>query len=114
LVTKDALGNSLDEGTIPGKNIIAGSLTGLTVTAGQTVVSESTVYTFGYTCEHIVPVSGYIRIGFDSSYFLDNSIIQTAGYIIAEKGDDYLLLRTTQQREGANSIIIGGIRFSPF
>ena len=110
LITKDSLGNPLDEGTIPGMLITGGDLTDLSVTGVSTTISETTAYTFGFTCTHPVPVNGYVRIDFDADYFLDNTGIQTAGYAIDERGSDYLLLKTTDERTGTNSITIGGIR----
>jgi hypothetical protein len=113
LNTKDSSGTSLDEGSIDGKAITAGSLSGLSVSATSYEVmgaGESTTYTFNFTCSHTIPASGYVRIGFDSDYNLANAVNLSAQYVISTKGDNYLLIKTTQARSGACSIQLSGIR----
>ncbi|MFA5231193.1 MAG: hypothetical protein WC416_02155 [Candidatus Omnitrophota bacterium] len=113
LVTKDSTGTSLDEGTISGKIIQAGALNSLSVSADSYEVmgtSESATYTFNFTCVHAIPVNGYIRVGFDTDYYLDNVVNLSSGYLISSKGAGYLLIRTTQERSGACSIQLSGIR----
>jgi hypothetical protein len=113
LVTKDSTGTSLDEGSIAGKVIQAGSLSGLSVSAASYKVmgtSETTTYTFNFTCQHSIPVNGYIRLGLDADYSIDNVVNQSPQYLIAAKGADYLLIKTTQERTGDCSIQLSGIR----
>ncbi|MDD4985375.1 MAG: hypothetical protein PHQ43_06250, partial [Dehalococcoidales bacterium] len=113
LVTKDSSGTALDEGTIDGKTIQAGALTSLSVSAGSYEVmgtSESTTYTFNFTCAHAIASGGYVRIGFDTDFSLDNAVNLSAGFVISSKGSGFILMRTTQERSGACSIQLSGIR----
>ncbi|MFA5145743.1 MAG: hypothetical protein WC723_07110, partial [Candidatus Omnitrophota bacterium] len=113
LVTKDSTGTSLDEGTIAGKVILAGALSGLSASTTSYEVmgtSETATYTFNFTCQHTIPINGYVRIGFDADYFLDNAVNQSPQYLISTKGADYLLIKTTQERSGNCTIQISGIR----
>ncbi|MFA6358179.1 MAG: hypothetical protein WCY09_05885 [Candidatus Omnitrophota bacterium] len=113
LVTKDSTGTSLDEGAIAGKVIQSGTLSALSVSAVSYKVmgtSEITTYTFNFTCQHTIPVNGYIRLGFDGDYSLANVVNQSPQYLIDSKGADYLLIKTNQERTGNCTIQLSGIR----
>ena len=107
--TKNQTGGILDSGGQSGINITAGTLTSVSVSPLSTEIAKSTDYTFSFTCEHALSIGGYIRIQLDSSYSLTSLTVLTAGYSLLDKGADFILLQTSQQRVGSVSISLRNI-----